>query len=74
MIKELIVAVNLLIRDRFGNYVLQTALECSTRPQTIQLGTAIAKNLHLLRENVRAKWIGILKEKLKEHADSILSH
>ncbi|KMS94429.1 hypothetical protein BVRB_021500 [Beta vulgaris subsp. vulgaris] len=74
VIKELIVAVNLLIRDRFGNYVLQTALECSTKPQTIQLGTAIAKNLHLLRDNVRAKWTGILRDKLGEHADLILSH
>lgn len=74
VIKELVGAVNLLIRDRFGNYVLQTALECSPKPQMVQLGSAIANNLHLLRDNVRAKWTGILRDKLGHNAESILNH
>jgi hypothetical protein len=73
VIKELIVAVNLLIRDRFGNYVLQTALECAGKAQALQLGHAIAKNLHLLRDNVRSKWSGILRERLGDYADTVLN-
>ncbi|CEO98826.1 hypothetical protein PBRA_006940 [Plasmodiophora brassicae] len=64
VIDELIVAVGLLIRDRFGNYVLQKALEYASDRQMDALGAAINRHLYLLRDNVRSKWISILADRV----------
>jgi hypothetical protein len=64
VINELVGAIPHLIRDRFGNYVLQTALDCASPIEAISLGNAIHRHLHLLRDNVRIKWGSILRDRL----------
>src|SRR6185437_13920401 len=58
IIRELIAqpAVAELLRDRYGNYVLQTGLNVANSQQVMEIMTAITPYLPSLRENVRAKW------------------
>lgn len=51
-----------LLRDRYGNYVLQTALSIASGAQVAQIMTSIAQHLPTLRENVRIKWRKMLKK------------
>ncbi len=48
-------AVGEVLRDRYGNYCLQTALQVANQAQVTELVRAITPHLPTLRENVRAK-------------------
>ena len=50
-----------LLRDKFGNYVLQTGLRTANAAQLQDMTRAITPHLPSLRENVRAKWKKMLK-------------
>lgn len=54
-------AIGELLRDRYGNYVLQTALQVANSQQVSDIQRAITPYLPALRENVRAKWKKMLK-------------
>lgn len=64
IVRELIAqpAVSDLLRDRYGNYVLQTALAVSTGQQVTEIMQSITPHLSSLRENVRSKWTKMLKK------------
>jgi len=64
IIRELIQqpAVSDLLRDRYGNYVLQTALSVSGPAQVGEIMDSITPHLATLRENVRGKWKKMLKK------------
>ena len=49
-------AVAELLRDRYGNYVLQTALSVANAQQVGEIVRAITPYLASLRDNVRSKW------------------
>ena len=49
-------AVAELLRDRYGNYVLQTALSVANAQQVEEIVCAITPYLAGLRDNVRSKW------------------
>jgi hypothetical protein len=55
-------AVGEVLRDRYGNYCLQTALSVANAQQVEELVRAITVHLPTLRENVRLKWERLLKE------------
>jgi len=54
--------VSELLRDRYGNYVLQTALSVASGPQVQQIMQSITPHLPTLRENIRSKWKKMLKK------------
>jgi len=54
--------VSELLRDRYGNYVLQTALSVASGSQVQQIMHAITGHLPTLRENIRSKWKKMLKK------------
>jgi len=56
--------VSELLRDRYGNYVLQTALSVATGQQVQQIMHSISPHLPTLRENIRSKWKKMLKKSL----------
>ena len=58
-------AVGEVLRDRYGNYCLQTALGVANAQQVDELIRAITPHLPTLRENVRAKWETILKQAME---------
>jgi len=64
IIKELMQQpqVSDLLRDRYGNYVLQTALSVASPQQVQEISEAINQHLPSLRENVRGKWKKMLKK------------
>ena len=64
IIRELIAqpAVAELLRDRYGNYVLQTALSVANAQQVSEIVRAITPYLASLRDNVRSKWKKMLKK------------
>ena len=55
-------AVAELLRDRYGNYVLQTALSVANAVQVGEIVRAITPYLASLRDNVRSKWKKMLKK------------
>ena len=55
-------AVAELLRDRYGNYVLQTALGVANAQQVGEIVRAITPYLASLRDNVRSKWKKMLKK------------
>src|SRR4051812_45657172 len=64
IIRELIAqpAVSELLRDRYGNYVLQTALSVANAQQVQEIVRSITPYLPSLRDNVRSKWKKMLKK------------
>jgi hypothetical protein len=58
---ELTASVSELIRDRYGNYVLQTAVALADANQVMQFSQAVQPYLNQLRDNVRTKWLKIIK-------------
>jgi len=58
-------AVGEVLRDRYGNYCLQTALQVANAEQVQELVTAITPHLSTLRDNVRQKWEKILQQALE---------
>lgn len=64
IIRELIAqpAVSELLRDRYGNYVLQTALSMANAQQVAEMTASITPFLPQLRENVRNKWRKMIKK------------
>lgn len=64
IIRELIAqpAVSELLRDRYGNYVLQTALGVANAQQVQEIVRSITPYLPSLRDNVRAKWKKMLRK------------
>ncbi len=61
ILRELTTNVNELIRDRYGNYVLQTAVSLADGPQVMQFSQSVGPYLNSLRDNVRAKWLKIIQ-------------
>ena len=55
-------AVAELLRDRYGNYVLQTALSVANAQQVGEIVRSITPYLASLRDNVRSKWKKMLKK------------
>ena len=55
-------AVAELLRDRYGNYVLQTGLNVANAAQVQDILRAITPYLPSLRDNVRSKWKKMLKK------------
>lgn len=53
-----------LLRDRYGNYVLQTALSVADAQHAIEVKQAILPHLPRLRDNVRTKWEKMLRQAL----------
>jgi hypothetical protein len=51
-----------LLKDRYGNYVLQTALSVSSVQQVHMIADAVTPHLESLRDNVRLKWTKILHQ------------
>jgi pumilio RNA-binding family len=69
--------VSELIRGRYGNYVLQTALLVATNDQMFVLLRAIGPNLRAMRDKVRLRWEVVLKKALEwsiAHSPSKLVH
>ena len=66
IIRELIAqpAVSELLRDRYGNYVLQTALAVANAQQVQEILRSITPYLPSLRDNVRSKWKKMLVSSL----------
>jgi len=64
IIRELIAqpAVSELLRDRYGNYVLQTALAVANAQQVQEILRSITPYLPSLRDNVRSKWKKMLRK------------
>lgn len=64
IIRELIAqpAVSELLRDRYGNYVLQTALAVANGNQVQEILRSITPYLPSLRDNVRSKWKKMLRK------------
>ena len=55
-------AVAELLRDRYGNYVLQTGLNVANAAQVQDILRAITPYLPSLRDNVRSKWKKMLRK------------
>lgn len=55
-------AVRTLINDKFGNYVLQTALSVADQTQIHQLSSKITPHLNTFRSNLKIKWMKLLKQ------------
>ena len=51
-----------LLKDRFGNYVLQTALGVANAQQVGEIVRAVTPYLASLRDNVRSKWKTMLNK------------
>merc|ERR1712080_637907 len=70
IVRELLSQIGVLIRDRYGNYCLQTALVSAKHgsPDLLQEFIFQAEH-HLadLRENVRAKWNQLLAKASEDH-------
>lgn len=68
IIRELIAQPGVadLLRDRYGNYVLQTCLAVAAPQQVEEIARAIAPHLGSLRENVRAKWKRLIATRAAE--------
>lgn len=62
IIRELIAqpAVGELLRDRYGNFVIQCSLTVANTQQIQEISTAITPYLHTLRDNVKSKWHRLL--------------
>ena len=61
ILRELTASVGELIRDRYGNYVLQTAVSLADAAQLAEFTKSASPYLSQLRDNVRTKWYKILK-------------
>jgi hypothetical protein len=61
IIRELCSAAGKLIRDRYGNYVLQTALSVADPLLAKEMSKSLTPHLGTLRENVKQKWMSILE-------------
>jgi hypothetical protein len=68
IIRELSSAASKLIRDRYGNYVLQTALQIADPALAREMSDALYPHLDSLRENVKQKWLNILEATAEKHA------
>ena len=69
IIHELIAqpAVGELLRDRYGNFVIQCSLTVASPQQVHEISMAITPYLHTLRENVKAKWQRLLQKASAGH-------
>jgi len=63
IVKELLLCAKELISDKYGNYCLQTALNCIQKnpPLVSKFITQVRPHLEHLRVNVRQKWMKLLQ-------------
>jgi len=67
-------AVAELLRDRYGNYVLQTALSVANAQQVGEIVRAITPYLASLRDNVRSKWSVLTITLTHKHTHTFNQH
>lgn len=63
IISELIVpsGIGILLRDRFGNFVLQTALTVASAQQAEVFVQSLLPHISTLREHLRVKWLQLIE-------------
>eukprot|EP01083_Nonionella_stella_P006017 17413_1 len=66
--RELLSNNGALALDKFGNYVLQTAVKVADKDSLYEIEESVTPSLQKLRENVRTKWTNLLIEAKQKFA------